>query len=249
MAALRLDAADGEHEAARGVDPVRPDGQHAGDVEGADDLACRANADTGAQVQANQGVVHEHQALAHRHAHVVAELAWRRTGAAFLAIDDDEVRSDASGQHGLGNAHELPRVAQAEFEPHRLAARQLTQAGNELQQLDRRAEGTVRRRRDAILAHAHATSCGNFGADLVPRQDAAVARLGALAELDLDHLHLRRARLLGEALRVEAAVLGAAAEVATADFPDQVTAMFAVVRADAAFTRVMGKTAHARTAV
>ncbi|MCY1427911.1 hypothetical protein D9M71_437790 [compost metagenome] len=193
--------------------------------------------------------MHEQQAFAQRHADMVGELHGRGASAAFLAIDDDEVRQDAGFQHGLGNAHEFPRVAQAELETHRLAARQLAQAGNELQQLDRRAEGTVRRRGDAVLAHAHTTGLGNLGADLVPRQDAAVARLGALAELDLDHLHLWRARLLGETLRVEAAVLGAAAEVATADFPDQVTAMFAVVRADAAFAGVMGKTAHARTAV
>lgn len=39
VTALRLDAADGEHEAARRVGPVGADGQDAGDVEGADDLA------------------------------------------------------------------------------------------------------------------------------------------------------------------------------------------------------------------
>lgn len=83
----------------------------------------------------------------------------------------------------------------------------------------------------------------------MPWQNAAVAGFGALAELDLDHLHLRVAGLGGEALRVEAALLGTAAEVTTADFPNQIAAMLTVVRADAAFTGVMGKAAHARAAV
>ncbi len=52
VAALRLDAADGEHEAARRVGPVGADGQHAGDVEGADDLAAGAELDFVPQVQA-----------------------------------------------------------------------------------------------------------------------------------------------------------------------------------------------------
>ncbi|MNO89531.1 hypothetical protein D3C76_810190 [compost metagenome] len=146
MAALRLDAANGEHEAASRIDPVGTDGQHAGDIERTDDLARRADANLRTQVQADQGVVHEHQAFAHGHAHVVAEFSRCRAGAAFLAIDDDEVRGDAGGQHGLGNAHELPRMTQAELEPDRLAARQLAQPGDELQELDRGAERAVRGR-------------------------------------------------------------------------------------------------------
>src|SRR5471032_1474206 len=66
----------------------------------------------------------------------------------------------------------------------------------------------------------------------------------ALAHLDFDHAYLRVLRLRGEAFRVEAAVAGAAAEVATAQFPGQVAAVFAVVRADAAFAGVVGKVAE-----
>ncbi|MNE48008.1 hypothetical protein D3C80_1424460 [compost metagenome] len=146
MAALRLDAADGEHEATGRVDPVGADGQHAGDVESTDNLAARADTNLVAQVQAHQGVVHEHQAFAHRHADVVAELPWRGAGTAFLAINHDEVRDDTGGQHGLGDAHELPWVAKAELETHGLATGQLAQLANELQQLHRAAKGTVRRR-------------------------------------------------------------------------------------------------------
>ncbi|MNZ92085.1 hypothetical protein D3C78_1110960 [compost metagenome] len=63
----------------------------------------------------------------------------------------------------------------------------------------------------------------------------------ALAELDFDHLHLWIARLIGKAFGIKAASGSAATEVATANFPDQVAAMFTVIRADAAFTGVMGK--------
>ena len=52
-----------------------------------------------------------------------------------------------------------------------------------------------------------------------------MAGLGALAELDLDHLDLvGSARLLREAVGIEMAVGGAAAEIAAADLPDQVAA-------------------------
>ena len=87
---------------------------------------------------------------------------------------------------------------------------------------------------------AAAISGVTFGA----RQHAAVAGLGALAELELDHLHLRVGRaLLGEALRAEAAVVVAAAEVARADLPDQVAAVLAVVAADRAFAGVVREAA------
>ncbi len=76
-----------------------------------------------------------------------------------------------------------------------------------------------------------------------------MARFGALTELDLDHLHLRLAGLLGEALRVEVAIIGPAAEITTADLPHQIAAMFQMVRADAAFTGVMVETAQLRALV
>ena len=146
VAALRLDAADGEHEAACRVGPVGANGQHAGDVEGADNLAAGAQLDLVAQVQADQGVVHEQQAFTQWHADMVGELHGRCAGAAFLAIDDDEVGQDAGFQHGLGDAHEFPRVAQAELEAHWLATGQLTQLGDELHHFDRCREGAVARR-------------------------------------------------------------------------------------------------------
>ena len=52
----------------------------------------------------------------------------------------------------------------------------------------------------------HAARRRDLGADLGRRQHAAVAGLGALAQLDLDHLDLRWWPPLGELLGREAAV-------------------------------------------
>src|SRR4029077_16512863 len=43
-----------------------------------------------------------------RHAEMVEELEWRRAGAAFRAIDHDEVRIDSRLQHRLANRQKFP---------------------------------------------------------------------------------------------------------------------------------------------
>ncbi len=45
-----------------------------------------------AKIQPHERVVHEQQSLLERRADVIDELERRRTGAAFGAVDDDEVR-------------------------------------------------------------------------------------------------------------------------------------------------------------
>ena len=100
-------------------------------------------------------------------------------------------------------------------------------------------------RRDAILAHRHATGGGDLGADLGRRQHPTVAGLGALGQLDLDHLHLRARGLFGKALRVEAPIGVATTEIARTQLPDQVAAVFEVVGRDRAFAGVVIETASA----
>ena len=110
-------------------------------------------------------------------------------------------------------------MADAELEAGRLAARQLAQPLDELQQLDRRAELAVTRRAHAILAGPHTARRCDLGRHLRARQHAAVPRLRALAQLDLDHLDLRVGRIRDEALLAEAAMLVAATEVARGRLP------------------------------
>ena len=68
-----------------------------------------------------------------------------------------------------------------------------------------------------------------------------MARLGALGELDLDHLDLRLGGGLGEPLGREGPVPVAAAEIAAGDLPDDVAAALLMVHAEAALAGVMGE--------
>ena len=68
----------------------------------------------------------------------------------------------------------------------------------------------------------------------------------SLSETQLD---VRVGGLVAELVGVEAAVLGARAEVAAAQLPDQVAAAFEVVLGQAALARVVGEAARVRAAV
>src|SRR5690606_5742196 len=105
------------------------------------------------------------------------------------------------------------------------------------------------RGRDAVHAFGHAAGERDLAADLGPRQHAAVAGLGTLRELHLDHLHLWIGGVGDEALLAETPGHLAAAEVARADFPHQVAAAFAVVGRDRAFPGVVVEAALACTVV
>ena len=87
------------------------------------------------------------------------------------------------------------------------------------------------------------------GTDLGAGQHAAMAGLGALAELELDHLDLILRRGGGEFVGAERAVAVAAGKIAGADFPDDVAAVFAMVRAIAALAGVVGEIAFLGAAV
>ena len=170
-------------------------------------------------------------------------------GAAFLAVDDDEVGDDPGLQHGADHAHEFPPVADAELEAHRLAVRQLAQTADELHHLDGRRKLGMRGGGDAVDAHRDAAGLRNLGRDLGGGEHAAMAGFGALAHLHLDHLDLRVGGLFAEFFRVEPTVGRAATEIARSKLPYQVAAAFAVIAADAAFTRIMGEAALLRALV
>src|SRR5262249_949993 len=140
VAALGLDAAEREHEAARGVAPVGAERHGARNVEGGDDLAARADADALAQADSDARIVPETPPVLERHAEVVDELERGRTGAALLAVDDDEVRADAGLKHRFADSQKFPRVADAELEARGLAARPAPHLADEAHHLDRRRE-------------------------------------------------------------------------------------------------------------
>ena len=55
---------------------------------------------------------------------MIHELQRRRAGAAFVAVDDDEIRIDSGFQHRLADREKFPGMADAQLEPGRLAAGQ-----------------------------------------------------------------------------------------------------------------------------
>src|SRR6516225_749036 len=95
-------------------------------------------------------------------------------------------------------------------------------------------------RRDTVLAHRYAAGARNFRGDLGGRQHAAVARLRALADLQLNHLDLVERGGFRKPLRRKGAVRVASTEIARTDFPDNVAAVLAVVGGEATLPGIMG---------
>lgn len=103
MAALGLDAPDGEHRRLRGVGVVRALHQAFDDVG---DLPAGAELDPVAQAGAGQCVVDGDQTFGQRRSDVAGEFRRRGAGPAFGAVDDDEVGRDTLVEHGLADGEE-----------------------------------------------------------------------------------------------------------------------------------------------
>src|SRR6185503_15080066 len=97
--------------------------------------------------------------------------------------------------------------------------------------------------------HGDAADPGDFLRYFRGRQHATMAGLGALADLELDHLDLVFVGDLGKQIGIEAAVAVTAAEIAGADLPDDVAAILAMIGADAALAGVVGKVALLRAGI
>ena len=135
------------------------------------------------------------------------------------------------------------RLAHAHLHADGLAARELAARLDKLEQAGHRVEGRVPAGRDAVLVgrRAEAARVGNDRRDLGGGEDAAVPGLGALRELDLDHLDEVARGVLLEELGVESAHAVdrlAAGEVAGAHVPHHVRAERVELR-DAALARVV----------
>ena len=91
-------------------------------VKRAENFSRCTNRNTTVQVNADQRIVNQLQALLHQRTDMVAELDRRGAGTAFSAIDDDKVRRDVGGQHGFDNRKPVPRVANAKLETDRFTA-------------------------------------------------------------------------------------------------------------------------------
>ena len=99
-------------------------------------------------------------------------------------------------------------------------------------------------RGNAIDAYRNTACSSDLRADFLAGKDAAVTRLGTLAQLQFDHLDLRVGSVVSEAHRVKASLFGSTPEVAAANFPDKVAAILTVVGADPTLASVMRKIAE-----
>jgi hypothetical protein len=75
-----------------------------------------------ARAISDQRVMGEAQTLTQRHADMIHEFQGCCAGAAFCAVNHNEIRRDASFNHRLANGEELPWMADAKLEARRLAA-------------------------------------------------------------------------------------------------------------------------------
>ena len=189
------------------------------------------------------------QSVTHRHADMVGEFERGRACAPLGTVNDDEIWVDAGVEHRFANSHEFARLSDAELEADRLAVAEFAQVPDEGHEFQRRREGGVTGRRDAIRPDGNAAGFRDFRCHFCARQDAAMAGFGALAEFDLDHFDLRIARLRLETVGIERAVGFAAAEIAAAQFPDEIAAKFAVVDRNTAFAGIMREAAELGTLV
>ena len=172
-----------------------------------------------AQTSSHQSVVHQHQALGQRHAHVVLELHRTCAGAAFGTVHDDEVGRDTAFDHRLADSEEFTTRADTQFHPDRLASRQFSQGRDEIDQFDRGAERGVRGWRNHGLADGYPAGFSDFGGDLDSGKHATQPGFRTLRELDRNGLHLIESGTLGKTVRIESAVLGPASEVFPRRFP------------------------------
>ncbi len=94
--------------------------------------------------------------------------------------------------------------------------------------------------------HGNAADGGDLRRHLDRRQDAALAGLGALAELELEHLHLIECCDLAQAVVVERAIQRAHPVFGGADLEDDIAAALQVIRRKAAFAGVQPASRHLR---
>src|SRR5215813_1062166 len=106
MTGLRLDAAQRKHKPTGRITPIGSERQQACDIETGHHPPARAQANGPPQSRPHQAVVGQHQTFPQRRADVIDEFERCRAGAALRPVDNDEVWTNSSFQHGLAERHD-----------------------------------------------------------------------------------------------------------------------------------------------
>ncbi len=91
--------------------------------------------------------MNQDQALDQWGTNAIGKFQRRGSGTAFTAVDSDKVWGNPRFHHRLANGKKFPAFAHTEFKPHRFAAAELSQLGNELKEFNRGGKRRVSRRR------------------------------------------------------------------------------------------------------
>ena len=196
-----------------------------------------------------QGAVHEDQRGLQGHAHGVGEFERRRPGPALRTIHGDEVGTIPQLGHDAAELGELLGAADAKLDAHRLSAAQFAQLPDEVDHSTRIGERGMTGWGEHRGVRFHMPEARDLLGVLGRRKHAPMPGLGALRQLQLDHLDRLVRGLLPEQVGIEMAILVAAAEVARTDLPDHVAAVVQVVVAEPAFTGVVVEAALLRSGV
>ena len=168
--------------------------------------------------------VHPGEAELEGQRHGVGEDQRRRAGAALAAVDGHEVDAAPGLPHEVGELVPELAVADRGLDSHR----QTGFGGEQLHPVEQAVgvgELGMPRRADAVAPLRNAACGRDLGGHLGAGQQPAEARLGALAELDLQRPHRGACDHVLELVQVEAAFGVAAAEVRGADLEDQLAAV------------------------
>ena len=192
VAAQRLDAAEREHEAARGVDEIGADAQRPGGARGGDDLARGDDADALPQARSRSA-----QSTTRGSASSIDRPMWSASacGAAPEPPSppsiDQEVRARTPGRGGGSTSASSFMKRQppiAVLTPTGRPVRSRIQR-DLVQQLVHVGDVAVAVRADRVAPFRDAADLRDLGGHLLRRQHAALAGLRALRQLDLEGLH------------------------------------------------------------
>ena len=197
----------------------------------------------------DQRIHHQRQAALDGQAHIVHQAQGRGTGAAVGTVDGKEIRRILKAALVDMQAHFVKpaRLAYNRLDTDRLAG-DFANPVDHVEQIVDTVNIRVPVGAEGVLAHGDAAGACDHLSHLGARQDAALAGLGALGELDFHHPNFVVAGHCPEPVIAELTLLVTHAVLGGAYLEYQITAALQVVAGDRPLTRVQPDTRQFCTA-